>query len=150
MDSGDVARRLAQQLQYMTLATADAAGRPWASPVWFATSSDDVFLWVSAPGTRHSRNIAERAEVAIVIFDSTLPVGSAEALYVDAVAEEVGGDDLDEAIAAFSRRSVECGARAWSASDVLPPARPRLYRATATAQSVLGPGDERLPVRIAE
>ena len=77
---------------YMTLATADATGRPWVSPVWFATGSDETFLWVSAPETRHSRNIAVRPEVAIVIFDSTVSVGGAEALYVDAIAEEVAGD----------------------------------------------------------
>jgi Pyridoxamine 5'-phosphate oxidase len=133
---------------YMTLATADTTGRPWVSPVWFATDSDETFLWVSAPETRHSRNIAARPEVAIVIFDSTVPVGRAEALYVEAVAEELAGDALEHAIAVYSRRSQACGARGWNAGDVLPPARFRLYRATASAQFVLGPNDQRLPVRL--
>jgi Pyridoxamine 5'-phosphate oxidase len=133
---------------YMTLATADATGRPWASPVWFATGSDETFLWVSAPETRHSRNIAARPEVAIVIFDTTVPVGGAEALYVDAVAEELAGDAVGQSIADYSRRSQACGAREWNAGDVLPPSRFRLYRATPSARFVLGPNDQRLPVRL--
>ena len=57
---------------YMTLATADADGVPWASPVWYATEDGRDFYWVSDPGARHSRNIAQRPEIAIVIFDSTV------------------------------------------------------------------------------
>jgi uncharacterized protein YhbP (UPF0306 family) len=146
-DPAAVARRLVEANMYMTLATADESGQPWASPVWFAPDGDDGVLWVSSPETRHSRNIAVRADVAIVIFDSTVPVGAAEALYLEAVAEELSGDELEQAIAVYSERSERSGARAWQAADVLPPARFRLYRATASAQFVLGSGDERLPVR---
>ena len=141
----EVARRLVEQNSYLTLATADADGRPWASPVWFASPSDGVFLWVSAPDSRHSRNIAARPDIAIVIFDSTVPVGGAEALYADAVAEEVAEAEVADAVAAYSRASEAAGARAWVSQDVLPPAPLRLYRATATEQSVLGEGDRRLP-----
>ena len=147
-EPADVARRLVGANMYMTLATGDATGRPWVSPVWFAMAPDEAFLWVSAPETRHSRNIAVRPEVAIVIFDSTVPVGGAEALYVDAVAEELAGDAVEHAIADYSRRSQACRAREWNAGDVLPPARLRLYRATPSAQFVLGPNDERLPVTL--
>ena len=142
-----VACRLVDANRYMTLATADEHGRPWASPVWFAPLGDSGFLWVSSPETRHSRNIAARPEIAIVVFDSTVPVGAAEALYVEAVAEELSGDALDQAVVTYSQRSQRSGARAWEAADVLPPSRLRLYRATASAQSVLGPGDQRLPLR---
>ena len=56
--------------RYMTLATADAAGRPWVSPVWFAPD-DDGFLWISRPESRHSRNLSERPELALVILAHT-------------------------------------------------------------------------------
>jgi hypothetical protein len=146
LDADAVARRLVEANMYMTLATADADGRPWASPVWYAPVAETEFLWVSDPDARHSRNIAARPEVAVVIFDSTVPIGAAEALYSEAVAEELSGAAVDEAIETFSRRSQACGAQAWRAEDVLPPERFRLYRATATSQSVLGPHDRRLPV----
>jgi hypothetical protein len=147
IDTASVARQIVAGNMYMTIATADADGCPWVSPVWFAPRSDTEFLWVSSPDARHSRNIAVRPAIAIVIFDSTVPIGGAEALYLEAVAAPVSGGDLDEAIATFSARSQRHGAHAWTPADVLPPAPLRLYRATAGSQFVLGPGDERLPVR---
>ncbi len=147
-DPGAVARRIVEANMYMTIATADGDGRPWVSPVWYAPVTDTEFLWVSPPETRHSRNIALRPEVAIVIFDSTVPIGAAEALYLEATAGQLSGEDLDRAVATYSRRSQACGANAWEAADVLPPAAFRLYRATAASRFVLGPGDQRLPVKV--
>jgi pyridoxine/pyridoxamine 5'-phosphate oxidase len=146
-DPAVVSRRIVDANAYMTIATADGDGRPWASPVWYAPLTPTELLWVSRPESRHSRNIAARPEIAIVIFDSTVPIGAAEAVYLEALAEQLSGDGLDEAIAAFSRRSQACGARAWTAADVLPPAGFRLYRSTASSRFVLGSGDERLPVK---
>lgn len=134
---------------YMTLATADEAGRPWATPVWYAPEGYAEFFWVSSPEARHSRNIAARPEVAVVIFDSTAPVGAGQAVYVSAVAEELGGADLDRGIEIFSRESVVGGLRAWGLEEVVPPAPYRLYRATATGHWVLDPEDSpdrRIPV----
>jgi uncharacterized protein YhbP (UPF0306 family) len=146
MDVTAAARELIEANRYLTLATADAAGRPWASPVWYAHEDDRAFLWVSKPGTRHSHNIAERPEVGIVIFDSTVPVGSAAAVYAEAVAGEVGDDGLDAAIAAFSARSVATGLRPWGPDDVTGSAALRLYRAAVSELSVLGPDSRRLPL----
>ena len=64
-----VARRLIGANLYMTLATADAEGRPWASPVYYAPAAGyRELLWVSEPTQRHSRNLASRSERAIMIF----------------------------------------------------------------------------------
>jgi hypothetical protein len=71
----------------------------------------------------------------------------AEALYLEAVADELSGEGVDRAIATYSERSLACGAGAWEAADVLPPAAFRLYRAKASARFVLGPGDQRLPIQ---
>ena len=141
-----MARRIVDEIMYMTLATADGEGRPWASPVWFASSACREYLWVSDPGARHSLNIAARQEVAITIFDSTAPIGGAEAVYVEAVATKLEGDQLQNGIARYSLRSTEVGAPEWSVADVSPPASRRLYRATATAVFVLGPHDRRIAV----
>ena len=130
----------------MVLSTADADGRPWVSPVWFASEDGVVFLWISKPDTRHSRNIAARSEIAIVVFDSSVAPGGAKALYVDALAERLDGAERDAAIALYSRASVAQGLNDFTPADVAEGARWRMYRATATARSVLGPGDERLPL----
>ena len=140
------ARRLINAAMYMTLATADEEGRPWASPVWFVPLRNSEFLWVSKPDARHSLNIAARPDVAIVIFDSTVRIGAAEAVYLEAVAGELSGSELETAIENFSAGSTAAGAREWTITDVTAPAALRLYRATASARFVLGPNDRRVPV----
>ena len=138
----DELRAIIDANRYMTLATAGEDGRPWATPVWFATDDYRQFFWVSKPGARHSQNLATRPELGIVIYDSSVPVGGATAVYLSAVAEEVADHGLD----VFNRRGEAQGLRPWTTEDVLPPARHRLYRATAAEHFVLTPSDERLPV----
>jgi nitroimidazol reductase NimA-like FMN-containing flavoprotein (pyridoxamine 5'-phosphate oxidase superfamily) len=138
------ARALIDRSQYLTLATSDAAGRPWASPVWFAHEEYADFLWVSRTDARHSLNIEVRPTVALVVFDSSIAPGAAEAVYVEAEADEMGADVLDRAIATFSEKSVRSGLPAWSPSDVTRAARHRLYRARATASFALAANDRRV------
>ena len=145
-DPGHTADRIVAANRYMTLATADGSGRPWASPLWFATDDRRDFYWVSKPGSRHSQNIATRREVAIVIFDSTVEVGSAAAVFVEAVAEQPAGDDAARGIEIFNQVSRGQGLGEWGLEDVVPPARHRLYRARAVERWILGPRDERIPV----
>jgi predicted pyridoxine 5'-phosphate oxidase superfamily flavin-nucleotide-binding protein len=140
------ARTILAANRYMVLSTADADGRPWVSPVWFASEDGVVFHWISKPKARHSRNIEARPEIAIVVFDSSVAPGGAQALYVDAIAERLDGAERDAAIAVYSRASTAQGLSDFTSADVAEGARWRMYRATATARFVLGPGDERLPL----
>ena len=133
--------------RFMTLATADEQGVPWATPVWFTCPDERRFLWVSVPTTRHSRNIASRPEVAIVIYDSRTTPAERQAVYVEATATELAGAEVDAGIAAFSRESVSQGLSEWSRKDVTVAGRFRLYQATATECFILADGvDERLSV----
>ena len=43
------ARAIIEDNFYMTLATADGEGLPWATPVWYAPESDLSLLWMSRP-----------------------------------------------------------------------------------------------------
>jgi|SRR6185295_17324060 len=147
-DNAAIARDLIDSSQYLTLATADADGRPWASPVWFAHEEHVRFLWVSRPEARHSRNLAARPEAGIVIFDSTVRMGSGQAVYVEAGVEQLQGEDEERGIELFSARSEALGGSAWAPADVRDPAPLRLYRATAAAHWVLGARDERVPVNV--
>jgi nitroimidazol reductase NimA-like FMN-containing flavoprotein (pyridoxamine 5'-phosphate oxidase superfamily) len=67
------ARAIIDANLYLTLGTADPDGHPWTSPVCYASAGDREFYWVSAPDAQHSRNLAERPQVSMVIFDSTVP-----------------------------------------------------------------------------
>src|ERR671915_378644 len=93
-DPGAVAHGIMDDILYMVLATADEGGRPWVSPVYFAHSDYTELFWVSSPEATHSRNIAVRPAVSIVVFDSTVPVGSGQGVYMAAGAGEVPGGGL--------------------------------------------------------
>ena len=143
-----LARTIIDANRYMTLGTADESGLPWVSPVWYAPAGYRELIWVSSPEARHSRNVATRPQVAIVVFDSHAPVGSGQGVYMSAVAEELTGVEVDRGIEVFSSRSQAQGARAWTREDVRPPARHRLYRATVSEHYLLSPRDERVPVSV--
>src|SRR5215213_1357480 len=140
----DAARAIIAANRFMVLGTADEQGRPWVSPVWFATADGREFVWVSDPAARHSWNLSVRPEVSIVIFDSRQIPGSVEAVYMSAEAAEVPAADIDAALRVFGDESRAQGLREWPRADVEPPARLRLYRAVASEHFVLGPGDRRV------
>ena len=129
--------------RYLVLSTADRDGRPWASPVYFAAEGTDRFLWVSRPGSEHSRNIATRPEVAIVVFDSSVLPGQTAAFFASCLAEEIPPDAVEGAVRAFSDRSVADGEEPWTAEMVSAPSGFRLFRARVVEASVLMPHRER-------
>lgn len=146
MGRDEIARKILDSNSFVVLATADAAGLPWVSPVWFAQEDYREFYWVSAPTTRHSRNIAERPEIAMVVYDPTVEPRSAEAVYMSATACQT-----DQGIEVFSRVSVRRGLAAWGPERISGNARLRLYRAVVTEHSILEPMadiDRRVTVRV--
>jgi Pyridoxamine 5'-phosphate oxidase len=137
--------------RYLVLATADAAGRPWSSPVYFAHIGYAEFFWVSSPDVTHSRNIAVRPEVGIVVFDSHAAIGTGQGVYMPAIAKLLEGGETAPGIEAFSRRSVADGGSELTSADVRPDAGVRLYRATADSHWILandGGPDHRIPVPV--
>ena len=139
-DFSEMARAIIESNRYMVLGTADEAGVPWVTPVWYAQSDHREFLWVSSPDRRHSRNVVARPGISIAIFDSTVAVGSARAVYMSARAEHVSGADLERDISRFDTAGQAQGlTRRWTPEDVLAPAPYRLYRATVSQHWVLDP-----------
>ena len=147
-DNAAIARAIIDTNAYMVLGTADASGLPWASPVWFAMEGYRKFVWVSSPEARHSRNLAVRPQVSIVIFDSTVAPGSGQGVYMSATAEELTGEAVAAGLGVYARGSEAAGLRVWTRDDVQPPARHRLYRAVASEHFILGERDERVPVSL--
>jgi uncharacterized protein YhbP (UPF0306 family) len=139
-DLADHARRVIDANRYMALGTADEAGHPWVSPVWFASEDYRNFHWVSSPDAKHSRNLAAHPEVAIAIFDSSVPVGGAQAVYMKGVAKELTGTELEQGLEVFDRVSRKDVGRAFGQDDVQGSALFRLYRATVSEHWVLIPG----------
>ena len=138
-DLDELARQVIDENRYLTLGTTEPDNRPRVSPVFFTHAGYRDFYWVSAPAARHSANIAARPEVAIVIFDSTAPVGAGRAVYIGAHAAVVTEDDLPQGCAA-AFADVEPGARPFQPHELSGDAPLRLYRARATSHEVHIPG----------
>jgi nitroimidazol reductase NimA-like FMN-containing flavoprotein (pyridoxamine 5'-phosphate oxidase superfamily) len=147
-DPADIAREIVDRNLYMVVATSDRSGQPWASPVYFAPNGYREYYWVSRPEAQHSRNLIERREVGIVIFDSTVPINSGQGVYILAVAQELPAHECAEPIKVFSARTEGHGGTSWNLEDVTEPAEHRLYRATAEAIYVLDEHDQRVEVRL--
>ncbi len=127
----EMARRVLDQNRYMVLGTSEADHRPRVSPVFFTHDRYRTLYWVSSPEAQHSRNLADAAEVAIVVFDSSNPPShNNEAVYVEAHAHEVPEADLAGTTAAAFRDSVRKGARSFSPEELSGAGDLRLYAAT--------------------
>lgn len=143
-----IGREIVDRNLYMVLATADSSGQPWASPVYYASSGYRDFFWMSQPDATHSINLRDRREVGIAIFDSSVPINTGQGVYVLGVARELPAHETGEGIEIFSKRSVGHGGGELTTEDVSPPARHRLYQATAEAIYVLDEHDHRVEVTL--
>jgi hypothetical protein len=143
-----IARAVIDANLYLTLGTVDESGRPWLSPVYFVAHGYREFYWASKTDTRHSRNLAVRPELSIVIFDSAVPVYQGRAVFVDAVGAEVPEAELDAGIEIYNGPAARRNASVLARADVTGPAPYRLYRARASRQYTLDPAghDLRVPV----
>lgn len=153
-DFADMAKAIIDSTLYMVLGTADQTGQPWVSPVYFTASKYKEFYWISSPETKHSRNIAQRSQVSIVVFNSQVPVGKARAVSMTAEAEELTGSDLERGLVIYNGRfpdPAQHGVQDTTLEEVRPPGRYRLYRDVALEHWVLdsyASPDRRTPVTV--
>lgn len=95
---------------------------------------------MSSPDVTHSRNIVVHPQISIVIFDSQIPVGMGQAVYMSALAEELTAVHLARGVEIYNRRfqdPAEHGVHTIKLDDVRSPALYRLYRATALEHWIL-------------
>lgn len=133
-----MARRILDSNRYMVMATVSDDGRPWVTPVYFTPHNYREMYWVSDPEAAHSRNIAQRPDASIVVFDSSVPIGAAEAVYMSAAAEEVEPSPEVCSVAFHPRFE----AKSFNPEDLRAPARLRLYRASVAQWWVLIRGSD--------
>jgi uncharacterized protein YhbP (UPF0306 family) len=127
--------RIVAANRYLVLGTVDENGRPWVSPLFFAMLDGNRLVWVSSPDARHSRNIAARPAVAITVFDSTVEVGRAEAVYFDADAHRADPQEADAALRSLNARLPP--AKQLDADDIDPQGPMGIYRADLRRRYVL-------------
>lgn len=146
-DNTAIAHAIIDANRYLTLGTSNEDGTPWLTPLYYAPDRYTVFYWISSPDAEHSRNIGRRPEVSVVIFDSHAEVGTAQAVYASAVAEQVPDADLADVVdIAFQPRFP--GIRAMPPEQLMGQAPFRLYRARAVRRWILDPAKDGVDRRI--
>lgn len=87
------AKEILGTIRYATLATVTADGKPWNSPVASIVDDDLNIFWFSDKEGQHSKNVRVNGEVFIVVYDSTVPWGQGEGVYIQAKAYELSDPD---------------------------------------------------------
>lgn len=91
--------------RYLTMATADADGSSWASPLAYVVDGSGDLVYYSATDSRHSRDIAVRPVVACAIFDSSRPSDEADGVQLVGEVSEVGELELPVVMRLYFERS---------------------------------------------
>lgn len=87
------AKEILEKIHYINVATVSEDGSPWNTAV--STSYDEQlnFYWGSSPDNVHSQNIRRDGRVFVTIYDSTVPEGTGQGLYLLGRAEELGQEE---------------------------------------------------------
>ncbi len=104
------AKEILTTVLYATVATASKSGKPWNSPV--AGFWDDSYnlYWFSDKNSVHSKNIRENEDVFIVVYDSTMPEGTGEGVYIEATAYEVTEPSEIQQVVDLQKGDMRCEA----------------------------------------
>lgn len=119
------AAEIIKAIQYTTLATVTPEGLPWNSPVARVYDQDLNFYWFSDKEGQHSRNVRDNGQVFMVIYDSTVPWGEGEGVYLQADVTEL--EDPEEI---RSARRLSKGPDMDAPDDFMGNAVRRVYKAT--------------------
>jgi nitroimidazol reductase NimA-like FMN-containing flavoprotein (pyridoxamine 5'-phosphate oxidase superfamily) len=123
------AARILKDTIYATIATSSSEAEPWNSPLYIVYDSELNFYWASGKASRHSRNIFENPRVFLVIYDSSVPWGRGEGVYIQGEAAEVTA--LDEITKACRLRKERISDAKQPPKDFLADKPRSIYKATA-------------------
>lgn len=92
------AKEIIADRDYITIATVTSDGLPWNSPVYSAFDENYNFYFGTHDGSQKAQNIALNPNVFLVIYDSTVPPGTGEGVYVQGKAEQISNlEDIKRA-----------------------------------------------------
>ncbi len=99
------AKGIIEKIHYINIATVNTAGEPWNTPVYAGHDDTYNFYWASWTDNEHSKNIRHNPNVFLTIYDSTVPEGDGEGVYIKAKAFELQDPaEIQEAIAHYYHR----------------------------------------------
>ena len=80
-------------IRYVTVATVSDDAKPWNSPVAHELDDDLTIYWTSDKESQHSKNIRANGQAFIIIYDSTVPEGDGEGVYIEVDVTELSDPD---------------------------------------------------------
>lgn len=117
--------------KHLVLSTANKDGDPWVTPLAYNFDINNNLYWVSSIDSKHSTNIKQRKEVAIVIF---MVEPKSDAIYINANAKELfNKKDMEAAFNVLKNRAQPDIFRVKNIDDVLNNSPWRIYKAEPTA-----------------
>jgi nitroimidazol reductase NimA-like FMN-containing flavoprotein (pyridoxamine 5'-phosphate oxidase superfamily) len=123
------AAEIVKRILYITIASVSVDGKPWNTPVYSAFDDDLNFYWASDKNSQHSQNVRTNQDIFLVVYDSTVPEGTGEGVYLQAKAQELTNEY--EALAALRVLDERVGkAKERNFSNYSGDAVLRVYKAT--------------------
>jgi uncharacterized protein YhbP (UPF0306 family) len=154
-DPAQRAARIIQKTIYAAIATASSSGKPWNSPVYIVFDDQLNFYWASGKDSQHSRNIRTNSRAFLAIYDSSVPWGTGEGVFIEAEATEA--NDPDEIAKACNLRKTRVADAKHPPEDFMGDRPRRIYRASPHKIWINQDGqvkgffvDERVEVDLAE
>lgn len=92
------AKEIVAKIQYVTIASVDKDGLPWNAPVFATYDENYNFYWGTHKDSQKAKNIANNSSVFLVIYDSTVPPGTGEGVYIKARANQLADPKEVESI----------------------------------------------------
>lgn len=115
----ELAREIIKTNQYLTIASSDKKGSPWASAVVYSYDKDWNLYFLSIPSSNHCQNIKNREKVVVAIFDSHQLFGQGVGLQIEGEAVEVNTRDTGGSIKIFFERKFLYGGPSHSSKDYI-------------------------------
>lgn len=134
------AKEIIAKIEYVTIASVTEEGLPWNSPVFTAYDEDYNFYWGTHLGSQKAKNIHANSNVFLVIYDSTVPSGTGEGVYIKASAQQI--TDPAEVKRVFELLKSRHATSFWDFAAVGEDGPVRLYKATPQ-QAWMNDGDRK-------
>lgn len=118
-------RNILSTVRYASVATITPEGKPWNTSVAHEIDEQNNIYWFSDKENQHSKNVRNQSVAFIVIYDSTVPDGEGEGVYIEADVEELNNvDEINKIRNAKKKKVVD------DAAEFLGEAVRRCYKAT--------------------
>lgn len=141
MNANVKAKNIIEKIIYINIATSSKDGVPWNTPVYSAYDNDYNFFWASDQNGQHSKNIRENNQVFLTIYDSTVPEGTGEGVYIQGKAYELSDEQEIKKVLTILYRRKNQDPEKRKPSEFLGDYPRRVYKAVAEKVWVNGEGE---------